>query len=285
MPEAITHYLQVERVVCGLKKLYPEFEYDKDAFLWGAQGPNFMLSYKKLPPKNTNTKKYGAYLENESINNLKGILINALKDNNPTLLEKSYICGFLCHSVLDKCAFPFINFSAESLKRTYEKKSLKVCMNKVETTLDVIILRYEKRQLPTEIKLKELLPQNQKLQNFMGDFFCTVLNENYNAQVTKDDIFKAINEFRKFFGFITDRTGIKKNFIKKIEKLMGKDECISSLIRDVTEEDDFDYSNFLHNTWSWPMGDEFSSKESFFEIYEKSINESIDLIGRLSFNN
>ena len=32
MPAAITHYLQVERVVNGLKKLHPGFEYNKNAF-------------------------------------------------------------------------------------------------------------------------------------------------------------------------------------------------------------------------------------------------------------
>ena len=33
MPAAITHYLQVERVVNGLKKLHPGFEYNKNAIL------------------------------------------------------------------------------------------------------------------------------------------------------------------------------------------------------------------------------------------------------------
>ena len=72
MPAAITHYLQVERVVNGLKKLHPGFEYNKNAILWGAQGPDFILSHRCLPGQSGESiKKYGAYLQDEDINNYK----------------------------------------------------------------------------------------------------------------------------------------------------------------------------------------------------------------------
>ena len=62
MPAAITHYLQTERVINGLKKLHPEFKYNRNAILWGAHGPDFILSHRGLPRQSGDSiKKYGTY--------------------------------------------------------------------------------------------------------------------------------------------------------------------------------------------------------------------------------
>lgn len=276
MPAAITHYLQVERVVNGLKKLHPEFEYNKNAILWGAQGPDFILSHRCLPGQSGESiKKYGAYLQDEEINNLWEQVLAAMDEENFTILEKSYLIGFFCHSILDRLALPFINFSAQSLANLNKDCPLKVCRNNIKSTLDVIILRYEKQQLPTEIRLKDLLPKDEKVKNFMGELFCKILNENYNANICKDDIFEAMCDFRKFFGLMTDRTGIKRAFVKKIEQWQGKDEYMSSFIRDLMEDDSYDYSNLTHSIWNWPMDSGENRTDSFFDIYEQSIVNSI----------
>ena len=276
MPAAITHYLQVERVVNSLKKLHPEFEYNKNAILWGAQGPDFILSHRCLPGQTGNSiKKYGVYLQDEEINNLQEQIFGVTNERPFTGLEKSYLIGFFCHSILDRLAIPFINFSAQSLANLNPECPLKVCRNNIKSTLDVIILRYEKQQLPTEIRLKNLLPADEKVKNFMGELFCTLLNINYNAKVKKDDIFEAMCDFKKFFGLMTDRTGLKKALVQKIEKWRGKDAYMSSFIRDLTEDDSYDYSNLSHSIWTWPMESEEERTDSFFDIYEQSIVDSV----------
>ena len=282
MPAALTHYLQVERVVTGLKKLHSDFEYNKNAMLWGAQGPDFILSHRGLPGQTgPSIKKCGAYLQDEDINNLRAMILKAAGERLSTVMEKSYIIGFLCHSILDRCALPFINYSAKILEKLSENKSLKVCRNHVKSTLDVIILRYEKNQLPTEIRLRDLLPQDEKVEAFMRDFFCRLLNENYETRVTPAEISEAMCDFRKFFGLMTDRTGIKKGLVQKIEKWRGKDEYMSSFIRDLTEDDSYDYANIAHSEWSWPMDSDATRTDTFFEIYEQSIVDSISFVDKL----
>lgn len=282
MPAAITHYLQVERVINGLKKLHPNFEYNRDAVLCGAQGPDFILCHRALPgQKGDSIKKYGAYLQDENINNLQRMIFNTIKNDTSKNLINSYIIGFLSHSILDRLAYPFISFSAESLNKIYKDKSLKICRNNVKSTIDVIILRYEKQQLPTELRLKTLVPQNEKVFTFMQTFFTNLINDNYNANVKNEDILEAITDFRKFLGLMTDRTGKKKDFFKKIEKWTGKDEYMSSFIRDMTEDDSYDYSNLSHKIWNWPLDSEINRTESFFDIYEKSIVDSISTLDKL----
>ena len=53
MPAALTHYLQVERVINSLKKLHPCFEYNKNAILWGSQGPDFILGSPTCQSRST----------------------------------------------------------------------------------------------------------------------------------------------------------------------------------------------------------------------------------------
>lgn len=285
MPAALTHYLQVERVMNNLKKLHTDFEYNKDAALWGAQGPDFILSHRVLPgQKGVSIKKCGAYLQDEDINNLQKMIFKAIK-KKITNLEQSYVIGLLCHSVLDRLSYPFISFNAQNLKNLNKDKLLKVCRNNVKSTLDIIILRYEKQQLPTEIKLRDLLPKNEKVKNFMGEFYCNLINENYNFKIEKENIFEAMDDFRKFFGLMTDRTGKKKDFVKKIEKWRGKNDYMSSFIRDMTEDDSYDYSNLLHSDWNWPMDDEQNRTDSFFDIYEQSIVDSVAIVDKFVLSN
>lgn len=276
MPAAITHYLQVERVLTGLTKLHPEFEYNKNAVLWGAQGPDFILSHRALPGKSGRSiKKYGAYLQEEEINNLRDEVFAAIPEENFTRLEKSYLIGFFCHSILDRLALPFINYSSQSLADLNPDCDLRICRNNVKSTLDVIILRYEKQQLPSRLRLKRLLSKDEKVKKFMVELFYNLLTENYDADVTKEDILEAMCDFRKFFGLMTDRTGIKKEFVKKIEKWQGKDAYMSSYIRDLTEDDSYDYSNLSHSIWNWPMDSGEERTDSFFDIYEQSIVDSV----------
>ena len=282
MPAALTHYLQVERVVNGLKKLHPNFEYNKNAILWGAQGPDFILSHRALPGQTGKSiKKCGAYLQDEDINKLTKMIFRAVGEKIVIGLEKSYIIGFLCHSILDRLAFPFINYSAKSFEKLCGNKSLKVCRNNIKSTLDVIILRYEKNQLPTEIRLKNLLPHDEKVEAFMQDFFCKLLKENYNVSVAPNEISEAMCDFINFFGLMTDRTGVKKGLVQKIEKWRGKDEYMSSFIRDLTEDDSYDYANIAHAQWSWPIIGGQTRVESFFDIYEQSVADSIAFIDKL----
>lgn len=276
MPAAITHYLQVERVLTGLAKLHPGFEYNKNAVLWGAQGPDFILSHRALPGQSGRSiKKYGAYLQEEEINNLRDEVFAAIPEENFTRLEKSYLIGFFCHSILDRLALPFINYSSQSLADLNPDCDLQICRNNVKSTLDVIILRYEKQQLPSRIQLKRLLPKDEKVKKFVVELFYNLLTENYDADVTKEDILEAMCVFRKFFGLMTDRTGIKKEFVKKIEKWQGKDAYMSSYIRDLTEDDSYDYSNLSHSIWNWPMDGGEERTDSFFDIYEQSIVDSV----------
>ena len=223
-------------------------------------------------------------MQDEDINNLWEQIFDALNKEIFTKMEKSYLIGFFCHSILDRLALPFINFSAQSLANLNKKCPLKVCRNNVKSTLDGIILRYEKQQLPTEIRLKNLLPKDEKVQNFIIELFCKLLNENYDANVTEEDIFEAMCDFRKFFGLMTDRTGIKKAFVKKVEKWQGKDEYMSSFIRDLTEDDSYDYSNLTHSIWNWPMNAEENRTDSFFDIYEQSIIDSITFADKFILN-
>ncbi len=279
MPSAITHYLQSGRVINKLVSDGININIDKDSFLWGAQGPDFLLSHRCLPfQKGESIKKIGAKIQDDNLENLINYIKAFLYKNTPGELGLSYIMGFICHSVLDRIAFPFISYGAENLSRIEKDITKNICRNNIKSNLDVIILRYEKQMLTTEINLNSLLPNNDKVKDFMVTFFYDIIYNHYDSSITVGKIIEAINDFKKFFALMNDSTGKKKDFVKFLESFTNKGAFMSSYMRDVTEDDTYDYANISNSQWQWPEDTGEIHTDSFFDLYEESIIDSSDLI-------
>lgn len=284
MPAAISHYLQSKDVLDKLILIYPKLKIYTPAFLWGSQGPDFLLSHNRLPfQKGKSINKSGIFIQDKSTHELLKIIDNYFKDHILDIVALSYILGLICHFELDKCAIDFINYSSETLTNVLNKDK-KVCRNQIKSSLDIILLRYKRQQLPSEINLKKLIPNDGKTEDFIINFYYDIFSKNHQNDVTREQLYDAICDFRKLFRLMNDRTGLKKKFVKKMEKWQGKSEYASSLIRNLTEEDDFDYANTLHLEWKWPTDSGTIRTDSFFDIYNESIEKSLNVISQLFIN-
>ncbi|HEX2986428.1 MAG TPA: zinc dependent phospholipase C family protein [Caproiciproducens sp.] len=278
MPAAITHYLHAERVLEKLEQEHKSLSVNRNAFLWGAQGPDFLYCHRVLPwQRGKSLRDYAGKLHHEAPERVLQSMKSCYLQSGKAGTVLSYLYGFLCHYSLDRIGHPYIHFCAWDFGKQYSGQNEESLHNRIESALDVILLRYEKGDLPTEFHLKKTVPKDASVQTNIAHIYSFLLYQLYGAQEDEHTLCQATADCRLIFGLLFDRTGLKKQLVERLE---GRESPhgISCHIRGVSEEDDFDYANILHSAWQWPLESSLARKDSFFELYESAVADSVSLI-------
>lgn len=278
MPAAITHYFHAQRVFEELKKSDPKFTVIQDAFFWGAQGPDFLYCYRFFPCRKDNIlNEYGLRLHEDNPSKLFTAMREYFEASGQKEILRSYLSGFLCHYSLDQTCHPFIRFETSILLKRQSEQNESILHNEIESALDTILLRYETGLLPIEFNLKKTVPKNKTVRSQIADLYAFLLERLYGLTNAGVPLLQATSDCRKAFGLLNDRTTMKKALVERLEKKSGK-RTYSCHFRSISEGDAFDYANILHSRWSWPIGCGNEREESFLELYEQSVQESIAFI-------
>lgn len=274
LPAAITHYHLALRALEGYQKAAGTAVPCMDAFLWGAQGPDFLFYHRLAQPWKKNLRKTGNRLHREKPSLLLGAMRSAWRNAGRDPIVESYLDGFLCHYSLDRTAHPFVYFDVSRLKEIYPGRSDGFLHNHVESTLDGIILRMETGKLPTDFDLKTTVPKNRQVQKAISGLYSDVLEKLYGLSGTQDLLWQSTCDCHRISGLLNDRTTMKRALAEYVEKHTGH-YFLSGVIRGISESDEFDYANVCRSSWRWPPESPQSRQESFFDLYQASIQESI----------
>lgn len=275
MPAAITHYYHAKRV---LEEVKPKQEVQEDAFFWGAQGPDFLFCHRGLPwQKGDSLAEYGEKLHQEPPAHIFTYLQEYQKVQNDDVIS-AYCMGFLCHYAADRVCHPFIRCQAERLNKIEPEQNVEITHHQVESALDSIILRYEAASLPMEFNLKTTLPKNLSVQQKVAELYAFLLKRLYGDSEKESLLLQAADDARVVFGWLNDRTSLKKSLVERWEKKHGGKHIYSCHMRPVSEGDTFDYANVLLQDWCWPQQSRAVRKESFFDLYEQSVLDAQKLI-------
>lgn len=278
MPAAITHYLHAQRVLEQLQQTQASDERNLDAFLWGAQGPDFLYCHRYLPwQRGESLKDYAGKLHLENPSKTLALMREYYLRQPNKAMALSYIDGFLCHYSLDRICHPFIQSGAKALLEQEPAQDEETLHNQIESALDVILLRYERAALPTEFNLKRPVPKNKNVQLHIADLYAFLLHGLFGVKDAGVPLYQATDDCRTVFGLLNDRTTLKQAWIERRER-KGK-RTVSCHFRGISEGGGCDYANILHNEWSWPADSETVRTESFLELYEQSVKDSLHLIG------
>ena len=277
MPAAIAHFLHAERVLEELNRQGFTIPTSRDAFLWGAQGPDFLYCHRFLPwQRGQSLKEYAERLHHEQPSRVFGALRDCFeyaKNPDPVL---AYIDGFLCHYSLDRTCHPFVHFGSHALLAENPGQDEEVLHNRMESALDTIVLRYERADLPTDFNLKRTVPGNPEVQEQIAELYADFLKRLFGLENAGDALLQSTKDCRLIYGLLNDRTGLKKLFAERLER-KGR-QAVSSHIRPLSEGADWDYANAQKNEWRWPAESGTPCSDSFFDLYERSVRESVRLI-------
>ncbi|MDD5952914.1 MAG: hypothetical protein PUC32_04600 [Oscillospiraceae bacterium] len=186
----------------------------------------------------------------------------------------AYCRGVCCYCVLEQQTSPFVQYSAEMIHRIEENKSVADSKNQVESALDIILLRYETAKLPTEFDLRTTVPLDEPLCKTIALFYAAICRELGHSEWSADEIGPLFEDGCKAIGKLNDRTLMKRQFLKRREKRQGKSGGVSSLMRNISEDEDYDYANVCEQEWQWPMESGDIRTDTYFALYESAVQKA-----------
>ena len=186
----------------------------------------------------------------------------------------SFLCGFICHYVLDSTIHPFViyktgNFDKHN-KVTYKYNNLHLFM---ETYLDNHLIRKREHQNPYSFSIVkysfDLAPFSSGLNQVIRSSFDKV----YHVSNMDSIYYQALKDMKfSLQVFRQDRFGIKKFFYKLADTFTPR-RCFrfEAISYHYTMHPAYDFLNFKHRLWRNPTTYSITSHDSFYDLYIKSL--------------
>lgn len=261
MPSVISHYLLAGRMLARLRETHPDFKVNQNALYWGAQGPDFLYA----SPEKKLREAADLLHRGDPYQTLSFITSYAQDTKNDT--DKSYALGFLAHYALDSAAHPFVLYGAGQIAAPDAGLTESIAHSLIEVTLDVILLRYERSDLPGSVRLVSCAPKDETVTQHMAVLYPMLARAAIQKELTLDQVSESTKAYQKWLKKHTDRTGLKKDFILRREKKKRCAPYSSVMYRSITEDDTYDYANIANNEWD--DGEGFRT-DSFFDLFEQA---------------
>lgn len=273
MQSVQTHFLLAEEICNYLDS--NNKNYNKNAFLWGAQGLNFFMT-----SSNKSVQEIGKTIYQGSPYETLSFLTKYAQgiDNE---IEKSYAMGFITHYALDSCTRSFVTFGANEMAKSDSNCTVQWCKNFIEVNLDTIMMRYVKGGFPSDVHLKNVAPKDDKVISHLSLLYSLLVKKVFDKDISVDEIALAEQEYVKWLKKHNDKTGFKKDFLIRKEKKNNIYNGNSAMYRSVTEDDSFDFANVKEQIW---LDGTVENNSTFFELYEDSKNLAQKLIDKFLDN-
>lgn len=287
MPALLTHYL------CGnaaLKLIDKDYFKDtllrhRNVFNLGTQGPDIFFYYGAWPwKKSEGIPKLGDRMHEEKTGEfiLEAIKYVSESDELTKSILTAYVCGYLCHYMLDCHTHPYIFYKTGFVLAGEKYTSKYTCYHRMfETALDVLMLMRELGLKPSEFNASEQIGVSKQAAAAIGEMYSKVLSKVYEADISAELVCRAIGDIAGITAALRDKTGIKKRLLSGIEKNLEKLPMFSSMILPLEVKDGLDYLNTSHSIWHLPWDDSLELTSSFTESFETAAAESKKVIEAL----
>lgn len=271
MPAAMTHYLLAKSLLPSLSAYGGRETGEKEAFYWGAQGPDFLFCHRILPwMQGTNIRDYGERLHNS----LPGEIVECMAAyvcETKSLEALFYVLGFLTHYALDRTAHPYINALSERLKGEMPPRyTLSMLHNQVESELDLLMFKRMEGKGQKEFRLELTVPENKKIQHKIASMYQKLCKEILQEETTNKVLLQATEDCIATFRFLTDTTGYKKKLLRCLEWAARAGNPFTCHMRGHRRKDSVDYANESNSSWAFPEQKERQSNENFYDLYRRA---------------
>ncbi len=280
MPAIVSHYLLASKVYAGLSELRPDLELVRDAFIWGASGPDIFFCHRLFPyQKGRSLRKYGTMLHNMPADKLINYLVGFARAKNNDIVM-SYALGFVTHYAYDAIAHPYILYKSEVMEYKRPEKHKSVWHNQIESALDTILLIREKGRKISQFRLQSAAPLNKRVNEAIAAAMQGYMLYALGKGVYRSEIVRAQTDWHNSLAALNDSTGIKHKFISRAERLVGLPPMLSPMFRRDVPDISYDPANLSHREWYDETG-RAEHSESFFELTDLAEQRSVRLISKL----
>ena len=284
MPAAFSHWILGRRIVNS-----PLFESEfpnvnKNAFLWGCQGPDIFFYHRLLPwQKNHSLRKYGGLLHECDPTMLFDSLAKVCRyclNSDDANTVYSYTLGLCCHYCYDRRLHPLVYYNIALLEKTDERGCNYKYHCEIESNMDIIMMRYEMNKLTSEMSMRDCLPDFSGSDKAIARLYSLLLNDMYGIRASSVSVMTLAPDFKFNLGLLDDKYAVKKPLISSAERIlpMLKEGSFSGLVHTVSEDMGFDYANLLKSTWFNPSDRSSKSDENLYEITSAAESDTWELI-------
>lgn len=277
VPAIISHYLLSERVRTALGELQPQLEIHRNAFLWGASGPDVFFCHRVLPfQKARSLSCFGSRMHNEPAHRLLNALVEyarAARDD----IAMSYALGFITHYAFDSVAHPFVLYFSGQMSYRQPEKHSSICHNELEAALDSLFLRVEKGVRISRIRLQDAAPIDPEANTVIALSLKSYMKRAYHFQASCTELIQAQKDWHTSLAVLNDRTGMKRIMVEYAEKAVGLKPMLSPMFREDHPRLMPDYANLRRRQW-FDRVQQQEHSETFFELADRAEALSLELI-------
>jgi hypothetical protein len=287
MPSQICHLMFAEdslREALG-RKAEAILSERGNIFRFGAQGPDFFYHNQRTRPTGL---KFGVNAHREGYGRLVTHMIRELrrleaKGYEELPLIKAYILGFTSHAFLDKRTHPFIDYHSGWVEADREESERYYrCHIFLERILDVLMLKIKRGLNIREFGLLPLLDCGAMLPYGIIKTLVKSLNETYpNTHFKSRDRRRVENAYIDSMGFYTFIDPLNPQYrrlaFERDRSTHGERRRLA-LFHPFEIPQDIDFLNVENHTWTHPCNNEWRHQESFPELWEIALNETVPVL-------
>lgn len=255
-------------------------EWNQTAFLWGVQSYEFLTFHRFLFWQSGLMLK--SFTERFDEVGMPAILdaVDAYLQQKDAAIIRSYGFGLQCRQILKQQTEPFIQYGLHMLKQEHEKELELSLRNKIETSLDIVMLRSLCNKLPVEFDMKQVFPKDLAVQKEIASLYSYLFNALFHEPQEESVLLQATVDAQKTCGMLNDRSTFKKTFFERVER--GKDykRRLSSYFRGMHEGDAYDYANTFHAQWQWPIDTGTIHTKSYMDLFASAVEQAKQVLDK-----
>ena len=296
MPAFLSHYILAQRI---LRKIPEEYEVVyKNAFFWGATGPDFFYGHRLLPWQYRKSLSEISHIIHDSPpEKILDYLYSYSVEKEDREL-RDYAFGFVTHYAFDSVAHPYVLYRANrgaeeeiiDIPLITDIKKSSIYHNRMEACLDSVFLKKETGMSVGQIRLEVTCPNDGKcIRKIAGAMDSYIRDSGIWPWADPEEIERAVYDWRRCIILLNDRYHLKKYALSYGEKILGFPQLVSFFFRSSNVEPGADYANFRRREWISPA-DGSVHRETFFELADRAEEKALALIrklhetGHLSYN-
>jgi len=252
-----------------------------------AQGPDVLYFYNSLNlSKGKKINNLGHYMHKHNTKDFFINMIAYIKDNH---LEEdyeaiTYLYGSICHYVLDYTAHPFIFYKTGVVNKT-DKSTYKYVglHNEMESYIDAYYIYNREHIEPKKFKVHKYSLNINIFSPSLSKMIDYTFNKTYSFKKASSFYLKSIKQMRFLYHLMRyDPSGVKK-IIYNISNLLILNPLVrkKSISYNINPMKKIDYLNLDKKTWNNPVDKNDISNDSFLELYDKALNETINIINEV----
>ena len=284
MPDIITHYVFGLDTAHNLKNtsLYPILKDNKDLFFIGLQGPD-PIYYHHFRQKDSKTSIASKMHTEKTGDFLISALCHLKKyDSNSKAFNEclSYLCGFICHYILDSMAHPYVFYlGGRYLEGVPETNKYLGLHRKIELAIDSILCEERFSIKSSQFKVHKTILKRMEIPESITTMFDDALFLSYGINGGGALFKEAYHDFRHYFKLTYDRFGTKKAFSAFIAPALPK--SVAPFVHSFSYfnclSPTFDYMNRSKHVWLHPVtGNVYTF--SFYDLLRNATKKSTSLL-------